>query len=241
MAADVLGRFPDAQLWAPTQRGSDNWDTAFQLGPTKCFILENKATEPYAPKPTEHKITIDLPQLIRYVDAAGAPVYYILPAPPWAAMTTTATLDPAAPVPEASRCRTGRQCAHGASVHGPFADWAYVIDLFSLVTFIASYRRPRGDSYSIPARELEKIRGAVTLDEFLEGVELCHAGGVPYADAATARQRWQADAENRRPLAMELLGGDLNYRFRPESGLAPGGRSGVLAVAVPMAVASRST
>lgn len=240
VTADVLARFPDSQLWAPTQRGSDNWDAAFQLGPTKCFILENKATEPLARTSTDHKITINLPQLIRYLNVAGAPVYYVLPAPSWDATTTTATLDPAAPVPEASQCRTGRRCAHGAGVHGPFTDWAYVVDLLSLVTFIVNYRFPRGDRYLIPARELEKIPGAMTLHEFLQGVKLCHAGGAPYADAATARRGWQEEAENRRAQAMDLPGGDLYWRFRSDNDLAPG-RSGVLAVAVPMAVDARSS
>ncbi|MEV6929673.1 hypothetical protein AB0M46_34990 [Dactylosporangium sp. NPDC051485] len=210
------------------------------MGRAKCFILENKATEPWAQTPTEHKVTIDLPQLIRYVHVVGAPVYYILPAPPWAAATTTATLAAVAPVPAASHCRTGRQCVHGPGVHGPFADWAYVVDLISLVTFIVTYRFPRGARYLIPAREFEKIPGAMTLHEFLQGVRLCHAGGVPYADAATARRGWQEEAENRRAQAMDLLGGEVYWQFRSDNELAPG-RSGVLAVAVPMATDAQSS
>ncbi|MEU8075930.1 hypothetical protein AB0B31_10810 [Catellatospora citrea] len=233
VAAEVLERLPDAQLWAPTQVGSDNWDTAFGLGPTKCFILEDKATEPRTPNSTEHKVTIDMHQLMRYIDTVGAPVYYVLPAPPWDAMSTMTTLDPVAPVPAASRCRTGRRCAHASDAHGPFATWTYVVDALPLLRFIADYRTSVGAEFSIRTCDFEKIPGVMTLQEFLRGVESCDAGGVPYTDAATARQGWQVQASRRRAQARDLWGGGLYERFGGESRLMKG-RSGVLAVAAPV-------
>jgi hypothetical protein len=237
---DRVERLGGGVVWAPTQRGADNWDTAFQLGPAKCFIVENKATEPLTPTSIEHKITIDLQQLIRYVEVAGAPVYYVLSAPPWDAVTTTAVLDPTAPVPDAARCRTGRRCAHGTDAHGSFAEWAYVTDLLSLIRFMVRYRFPRGNRCLIPAREFAAIPGATTLRKFLDGIDLCHAGGIPYADATAARRGWLEEAVTRRAQVIDLLQGDRYWQLRRDGDGAPGG-SGVLAVAVPAAIEAESS
>jgi len=74
VAAYVSHRFPNALIWAPTQRLSDpNWDFGASLGNGKVFILENKATTPISRQrktPLEtHRIQVDPDQLDWYCEA----------------------------------------------------------------------------------------------------------------------------------------------------------------------------
>jgi hypothetical protein len=133
VSAAVLAHLPEALLWAPTQRGQDNWDMAFrEAGPGRAFIVEDKATIAHG---AEHWIRIDREQLDTYLTRAGAPVYYVIPDPPWSADANTGELLAAEPVPAAALCRTGMACSCHPK-HGPFTDWCYVVEaktLWSLV------------------------------------------------------------------------------------------------------------
>lgn len=74
----VAHRFPTGGLWWPAR---DEDITVEDLGtvPGKACLLEAKVSEQ---KPASHQVTIDLPQLQKYV-ASAAPVYYAIPEPPW--------------------------------------------------------------------------------------------------------------------------------------------------------------
>jgi hypothetical protein len=190
VSAAVLAQLPGALLWAPTQRGFDNWDVAFEVfGPGKAFILENKGTEE---TDGHHVIQIDMEQLDIYIRSPGVPVYYVLPVPPWPARATAGVLPAAYPVPAAARCRTGAACA--GHDHGPFSDWCRVVEAWALQNWLKKYG---GRTRTFRASKIIACPQAVKLDEFLKGVGTCTEGGPRYESAADADDRWEAELHQR--------------------------------------------
>jgi hypothetical protein len=210
VSAAVLARYPEALLWAPTQRGTDNWDMAFELGPGKAFILENKGTEI---SNDQHTIQIDMSQLDIYLHSPGAAVYYVLPAPPWPVWESTGVLSAAYPVPSTARCRTGAACA--GHEHGPFSDWCRVVEAQALQDWL---KDSGSKTRTFRASDSIVLPGAAKLGEFLEGVDTCTQGGPRYESAADARAGWDAQLSQRQ----------VDYRVERLTG------SGVLGVFVPL-------
>jgi hypothetical protein len=213
VSAAVLAQYPEALLWAPTQRGTDNWDVAFEVfGPGKAIILENKGTEITE---GQHMIEIDMSQLDTYLRTSGAPVYYVLPVPPWPAHESPGVLSAAYPVPTTARCRTGAACA--GHNHGSFSDWCRVVDAGSLQRRL---KRSGVKTRTFRASDIAAFPGAVTLGEFLKGIDTCTQGGPRYESAVDARIGWDAQLAQRQDLSsarVERLAG-----------------SGVLGVFVPL-------
>jgi hypothetical protein len=190
VSAAVLAQYPEALLWAPTQRGSDNWDIAFEsLGGGKAIILEDKGTE--AMPSGQHAITIDLEQLNDYLGSVGAPVYYVLPVPPWPAFESAVVLSTGSPVPAAARCRTAASCGHR---HGPFSEWCRVVAAEALRDWL---RGGRYGTRTFRASDIIAYPLAVTLGEFLKGLGVCTQGGPWYESAADARDGWIAELRQR--------------------------------------------
>lgn len=196
----ITDAIPDALYWAPTQRGLDNWDEAFTLGRGKALLFENKGTHPRSPTSSRHSMRIDIKQLHIYLTSVTAPVFYILPSPPWPANSGMDSTSAGRPLPPATRCRTGSSCASmhpGSAAHGGFPLWASVISELDLLRWLASrkpLRGPRGvrtihpeDLLSIASRKGGPVD---TLEAFLLGATRCTHGGVAYADATSARHAW---------------------------------------------------
>lgn len=105
----MVNRFPNASLWWP----ADGEDIAFDLlqtaaggdgKPGKVLLLEMKTTE-WLPKLKQHRLTVDLDQLDKYLNSPrnlDLPVFYVFPVPFWdgafsapsTAMPVTGTLYP---------------------------------------------------------------------------------------------------------------------------------------------------
>lgn len=229
VSAAVAADYPDALLWAPTQRGYDNWDIAFGHSPGKAFILENKGTSSGLYDHDEHIVQIDVGQLSGYLAMPGAPVYYVLPVPPWPASESTAPLHATAAVPSTARCRTGISCTTHQP-HGPFTEWCYVLeamDLAKLLGFTKTQKR------NILASSIAAAPCAVRLIDFLRGIGDCTHGGRLYGSFDEAYVDWTVVHEGRRADAADLVGG-----FRRHAGR--GMSSGVLAVFVPIAGSSKT-
>ena len=210
VSAAVLAQHPEALLWAPTQRGTDNWDVAFELGPGKAFILENKGTEiSYE----QHSIQIDMRQLDTYLHSPGAPVYYVLPVPPWSVRESTGVLSADFPVPTSAQCRTGTACT--GHKHGPFSDWCQVVGAQALQDWLDD---SGAKTRTFRASDIIVCPGAVKLGKFLEGAGTCTEGGPRYESAADARVGWEDQLDQRQ----------VGHRVERLTG------SGVLGVFIPL-------
>lgn len=202
---------PEALLWAPTQRGSDNWDMAFrELGGGKCLIFENKGTIGGYIDPHRHVVQIDIPQLIRYLRVPSAPVYYVVPIPPWRSSISAAEIDPTAPVPIPALCRTGSHCDrsdHGP--HGPFETWAYVIEALDLLQLVWARRRwrPSQQKVDIPCQDFRTEPRAVDLRTFLTDLRACRRGGPRYENAEEAQRYWEMRHSHRIGVVADFAGG----------------------------------
>lgn len=165
VAATVCQAFSDALLWAPTQLAIEqNWDYSASLGDGKILIFEDKATSPVArahKMPTQtHRIEIDRTQLAWYCDKVQlvAPVFYVLPKPPWLGPPTGSSV-----VPEQAISRF-------ASPSGPFENWAFVVAATDLRTYLGN--RPTIDTDELP------FNGCATLAVFLNEVKECRRGQI---------------------------------------------------------------
>jgi hypothetical protein len=218
VSAAVLAQLPGALLWAPTQRGLDNWDVAFEaFGPGKAFILENKGTEEMSGR---HMIQIDMEQLDIYIRSPGAPVYYVLPVPPWPARATADVLSAAYPVPAAAQCRTGAAWAGNE----PFSDWCRVVEAWALQNWLKAGTKTR----TFPASNVLACPEAMKLGEFLKGAGACTEGGPRHESATDANYRWETELRQRQ----DQVGPDrLNVRLAG---------SGVLGVFLPLSSAVSS-
>ncbi|MEU8078790.1 hypothetical protein AB0B31_25545 [Catellatospora citrea] len=230
VSSAISGAIPDALIWAPTQRGSDNWDVAYAHSPGKSFVLENKGTSNAQSKvkPDNHVIDIDVSQLFRYLHTPGPPVYYVLPVPPWPARASISTLTTASPIPAAAFCRTGQACANSAHrKHGPFPTWAYVVEALDLAKYLLGagfeIRRP----WTFDASAVAKIAKASRLDAFLAGVVACTHGGTRHESSDQATADWNAAFQERRGIVA-----DIERGFQPRQTSAVG--AGALAVFVPL-------
>lgn len=200
VSSAVIASNPDAMLWAPTQRGPDNWDMAFQaLGGGKCLILENKGTVGGYKDPYRHVIRIDTTQLVNYLLEPSAPVYYVLPVPPWRSSFSSPQIDPMAPVPAPALCRTGAHCDRlDHSAHGPFDTWTFVIEAMDLLRLaVDRMRLGWRKTIDIPGEDFRQDPFTVDLRTFLGDLQACRRGGPRYENAREARRSW-AEMQRRR-------------------------------------------
>lgn len=162
VCAYIVQRFPNALVWAPTQRElGSNWDMGAALGNGKVFILENKATTAVSrtrEQPLEtHKIDIDLDQLDWYCDEVDKLVetYYVLPSPPWRGKPDLEL------VPSEAVFRTGL-------VRESFESWAWVVRSRDLRRHLAG--ESRLETHRLPMHEAE------SLEDFLTEMQNCRRG-----------------------------------------------------------------
>ncbi len=211
VSSALLAWDSEVLLWAPTQRGSDNWDMAFrELGGGKCLIFENKGTVGGYADPFRHVVQIDIPQLIRYLRVPSAPVYYVMPAPPWRSSISSAQIDPSAPVPMPALCRTGSHCDRSDHPpHGPFETWAYVIEAMDLLHLVWSRIRrwPLQQKVDVPCRDFRSAPRVVDLRTFLTDLRACRRGGPRYGDAKEARRSWELLHRQRIGVVADFAGG----------------------------------
>lgn len=233
VAFAVIARYPEALLWAPTQRDAYNWDMAFrELGAGKCLIFENKGTFGGYKDPYRHVIKIDVHQLARYVEAVSAPVYYVLPNPPWKSTVATWQIDPTAPVAMPARCRTGNHCSRSDHPpHGPFETWVSVIEALDLLRVVRDRMARQQKTIDIPGRLVQRHPRAVTLQAFLDGLRTCEQGGPRHDNAAAARRHWQNARRQAIGEVSDLIGELHDQR---EMAAGEGVRTGVLAAFVPI-------
>ncbi len=196
VSAEVLTSFPNALLWAPTQRGADNWDTAFATyGSGKAFILENKGCLT-ARNSDNHRIEIDTEQLDSYTTWSPIPVYYILPDPPWTASSSIGTLTRSAPAPFMAACRQGHFCErtnHLRFPHPPFSEWSYVVEARILADHLNHWSLPGDTKFRKRSLYLSEIPGLhpPTLREFLCGISECIYGG-PFHKNLASFKSWRS-------------------------------------------------
>lgn len=171
LAIAVADRFPQAQLWSPTQNVTRNWDLAVNPGGGKVLIFENKGC---TSRDKGHSIRIDWPQLLRYLfdpifTRVKHVVFYVLPSPPWAGDPPHAPV-----VPPAAAGRT-------VSPKGVFADWAFVLSASALYAYMnpsgyrsINTRQLPGSPALWPAHQRGPVPGPPpTLRSFLNEVADC--------------------------------------------------------------------
>jgi hypothetical protein len=188
LAHAILTRFPRALLWAPTQSRPDNWDQALAVaGDAKAVLFECKATDPIR-RTGGHSLTIDRRQLTTNIGLGPdprppAPVFYVLPSPPWRAPSGGASISP---VPSEASCRLPTpQCGRPhAQPHGTFACWTTVIRADRLASGLGP------GPYTRPATWFAGQRGARSLSVFLEELAQCDA--VPLTPKGFA-PRWDEE------------------------------------------------
>ena len=203
VASAITGRFPNARIWAPTQRAmhvDNNWDYGVGLGQGKIFILEDKATEwsvGAAAAGGRHTIVIDLPQLDWYClmvePTHRVPVYYVLPVPPWNG-------EPAGVVPPESAHRTAP----------PFEGWTVAVRCHLLRAHIAAPAHQM--SRTLRAADVPAIPGGETLGDFLDQVLTCERGARTPLQEERDNDLIPVDNEqvqSARPLAVFISAADL--------------------------------
>jgi len=155
VAGVVADKFEDAQIWAPTTRGSDNWDLGVSIpvpgahgSPGKLLVLENKGATPL--KSGDHRIRIDLPQIHRYCRSPYVDyVFYVLPSPPWSGEPPHWVVPP--------------QAGHRSTAGG----WLWVVPAPMLLGWLRTTNRSSILASQIPAL------GSVVLDDFLDEIHRC--------------------------------------------------------------------
>lgn len=205
VASAITDRFPNARIWAPTQRAMhdvNNWDYGVGLGDGKVFILEDKATEwstGAGPAGGRHTIMIDLRQLDWYCNTVepeqGVPVYYVLPVPPWDGEPTGSPVLP-------------NESAHRIAPR--FEGWARAVRCHFLRKYLAAPAHQR--SRTLRAEDVPTIPGADTLGEFLDQVKKCERGARTPLDGRRGGpdEVFEQDQSlNVRPLAVFIAAADL--------------------------------
>jgi hypothetical protein len=206
VSAAIIARYPEALLWAPTQRSAGNWDLAFQrAGRGRCLVLENKGAVVNPNDPASHRIFLDLEQLSKYLRMPGPSVYYVLPNPPWPEFVTVSSVSSAPAIPSAAACRTGTLCRTSDHAHGPFPEWAVVLAAQDLYGLVEPDINDGQRSMMVGCDTIERCRDAVSLRVFLDGLESGRFGGVAYRTAAAARQDWERQRSEVPPLALHTF------------------------------------
>jgi hypothetical protein len=166
VSSAVCTAFPHARIWGPTQNMEEaNWDYGLSLGDGKILVFEDKGTTPVQRRRKRplytHRIYIDLGQLDWYCDrvepTTGAPVYYVLPQPPWIGAATGSGI-----TPDQAICRVN-------SVAGLFDEWAFVSRASDLRKELGG-RRNSIDTDQLPFAD------AISLTEFFRRMRACQVG-----------------------------------------------------------------